>query len=54
MAETFRDGWLHTGDLVSIDADGFLTLRDRSMYMIFSCGSNIYRREIERIFHETT
>jgi long-chain acyl-CoA synthetase len=48
-AETLRGGWLHTGDLGSMDADGLVTLRDRSKDMIISGGSNIYPREIEEV-----
>jgi len=47
--ETLRGGWLHTGDLGSIDEDGLVTLRDRSKDMIISGGSNIYPREIEEV-----
>jgi len=48
-AETLRGGWLHTGDLGSMNADGLLTLRDRSKDMVISGGSNIYPREIEEV-----
>ena len=48
-AETLRNGWLHTGDVGSMDEDGFVTLKDRSKDMIISGGSNIYPREGEEV-----
>ena len=44
-----RNGWLWTGDMGSMDSDGFVTLHDRSKDMIISGGSNIYPREVEEV-----
>lgn len=48
-AEALRGGWLHTGDIGSFDAEGYLTLLDRSKDVIISGGSNVYPREVEEV-----
>ena len=47
-----RNGWLRTGDMGSFDANGYLTLRDRSKDVVISGGSNIYPREVEEALLE--
>ncbi len=53
-AEFFKlgDGWGWSGDLATIDEDGFITLVDRSKDMIISGGENIYPKEIETVIYE--
>jgi len=51
-AETLRGSWLHTGDIGTLDADGYLTLKDRSKDVIISGGTNIYPREVEEVLLE--
>lgn len=46
-AEAFRGGWFHTGDMATIDEDGFIYIMDRKNDMIISGGFNIYPREVE-------
>lgn len=47
--KTLREGWLWTGDMGTMDTDGYVTLQDRSKDMIISGGSNIYPREVEEV-----
>ena len=48
----WKHGWAWSGDLASIDEDGFVTLVDRSKDMIISGGENIYPKEIENALYE--
>ncbi|MBE1530697.1 AMP-binding protein [Actinomadura algeriensis] len=51
-AETFRDGWVHTGDLAWMREDGYLFIVDRKKDMIISGGFNIYCTEVESALYE--
>ena len=46
-AQALRDGWLATGDLARMDAEGFLYIADRKKDMVLSGGYNIYSKEVE-------
>ena len=51
-AATFVDGWLRTGDLAKIDAEGFCTIVDRAKDVIIRGGENIYSAEVENILYD--
>ena len=50
-AETLRDGWLFTGDMATVDGDGFIYLVDRKKDVIITGGENIYPVEVEDAIH---
>jgi long-chain acyl-CoA synthetase len=50
-AEALRDGWLHTGDVATIDEDGYITIVDRLKDMIIVGGLKVYPREIEEVLY---
>lgn len=50
-AEAFEGGWFHSGDLATIDADGYITVVDRKKDMIKSGGENVSSREVEEVIY---
>jgi fatty-acyl-CoA synthase len=48
-AEVFRGGWFHTGDMATINQDGYVLIVDRKKDMILSGGENISSLEVERV-----
>lgn len=48
-AKTLKDGWLCTGDIATLDADGFLRIVDRQKDMILVSGFNVYPNEVEEV-----
>ena len=51
-AETIRDGWFHTGDMATVDDDGYFFIVDRKKELIIRGGYNVYPREIEEVLYE--
>ena len=49
---TLKGGWLYTGDLATIDEEGYITLVDRKKDMIISGGENVYSVEVEGVLFE--
>jgi long-chain acyl-CoA synthetase len=50
-AQTLRDGWLHTGDIATMDQDGYFFIVDRLKDMVISGGFNVYPREIDEVLY---
>jgi acyl-CoA synthetase (AMP-forming)/AMP-acid ligase II len=50
-AETIRGGWLYSGDMAKVDAEGYLYIVDRKKDLIISGGANISSREVEEVLY---
>lgn len=51
-AKVLRDGWLRTGDIGVMDADGYFTIVDRAKDLIIASGYNVYPRDVEEVLYE--
>ena len=50
--DTIRDGWFYTGDMATVDDDGYYFIVDRKKELIIRGGYNVYPREIEEVLYE--
>jgi long-chain acyl-CoA synthetase len=50
-AEALRGGWFHTGDIVTVDEDGYYTIVDRKKDMINAGGFKVWPREVEEVLY---
>jgi long-chain acyl-CoA synthetase len=50
--EAIKDGWFHTGDMGTVDEDGYFSIVDRKKELIIRGGYNVYPREIEEVLYE--
>ncbi|HJZ33286.1 MAG TPA: AMP-binding protein [Hyphomicrobiaceae bacterium] len=50
--DALREGWFHTGDIASRDADGHFFIHDRKNNLIISGGENVYPAEVERVLNQ--
>jgi len=51
-AETFTEGWLHSGDLGRVDDEGFVYIVDRAKDMVIRGGENVYCVEVESVLYD--
>jgi long-chain acyl-CoA synthetase len=51
-AQVLRDGWYYTGDLATVDEDGYIYIVDRKKDMIVTGGENVYSTEVENALYE--
>jgi long-chain acyl-CoA synthetase len=51
-ANTLKDGWIYTGDIATMDEDGYFYIVDRKKDMIISGGFNVYPRDIDEVYYD--
>ncbi|MBW2138796.1 MAG: AMP-binding protein, partial [Deltaproteobacteria bacterium] len=50
-AKSIKDGWLHTGDMATIDPEGYVNIVDRKKDVIITGGENVYSVEVENVLY---